>query len=33
MKELTKAEEQVMQYLWKIKKRFSEGCCGRISGT
>ncbi len=30
MKELTKAEEQVMQYLWKIEKGFAKDVLGEF---
>lgn len=33
MKELTKAEEQVMDYLWKLEKAFCKGYSRTISGT
>ena len=33
MKELTKAEEQVMQYLWKIEKGFVKDIVDRFSDS
>lgn len=33
MKELTKAEEQVMQAIWKIEKGFAKDIVGHVEGT
>ncbi len=33
MKELTKAEEQVMQVLWKIEKGFVNDVLAKFPGT